>query len=154
INLGRPYSEGQYPALSRNDAIATLIELSRKCGAVFVVGLIEQPPKESDPHSSAYIVGATTHRLMCHKEWSDGIGQYTACPVAPDHHNPFSLDDATLLTVICMDIQSSDRCSSMALRANAMEKRKNLVCIPTAMSGPWLWSGVRAHPVDFLHSEY
>jgi predicted amidohydrolase len=154
FNLGRPYSEGQYPALSRDDALATLIEFSQKCGAVFVVGLIEQSPKDSRPHSSAYFVDSTGHRLMCHKEWSDGIGEYTTCPVAPDHHNPIVLDDASLLTVICMDIQSGTRCSSMALRANAMEMRKNLVCIPAAMSSSWLWSGVRAHPVDFLHSEY
>jgi len=137
FNLGKPYQAGP-AAFRRDDIIAGLLAISEAEAHAFVVGLLEdQPPSGENPHSSVYFVDRSGPRLICHKQYPDGQGDYTTCPVAPDDNNPIVLEDTTIVSLICMDVQNSNRCDRLGKCAQAAKKSQNLICIPAAMSTEW-----------------
>jgi hypothetical protein len=149
FNLGRLYSEGGPPTIHRDQMVSDLQTVAKARGIAFVVGLLEPPPADEKPHSSAYFVDANGKRLMCHKEKCDGVGDYTTCPVAPDHENPLVLQDTAILSVICMDVQSSARCAMLAEKARRAAKADNLICVPAAMSSEYFGGAPRGGRIQF-----
>jgi predicted amidohydrolase len=138
FNLGKPYSAGP-PAIPRDEVTGALQAISNNKGHAFVVGLLEDPlPTGEKPHSSVYFVARGGPRLMCHKQCQDFTGEYTSCPVAPDHYNPVIAADTTILALACMDVGAAGRFELLAKKAIAAKKPQNFICIPAAMSREWI----------------
>jgi predicted amidohydrolase len=153
FNLGRPYNQPGEPRFNRDKMLADLGELSRLNNLAFVVGLLEpRPPNGDKPLSSSYFVDQNKPRLMCHKAADDTKGHYTMCSVAPDHENPIVLDDTTIVSVVCMDVDPAARCGKLAQCAKAHNKALNLICIPAAMQAQTFFGGAPiGHQTSFGH---
>jgi hypothetical protein len=154
FNLGRPYSEKGKAIVSRDKLLRELTTRSALYDARFVVGVLEpEVSTGQNPHSSAYFVDASEHRLMCHKENPDFIGEYTTCPVAPDHENPLVAGESSIHSVICVDIQNTGRCSRLAKSAMAQRRRCNITCIPAVMCSQFFQGGILGEKIQLGYSD-
>ena len=146
FNLGRDYDPNptpkERPLLNEQSVLGRLHDVAVNQQLLFVVSVIEVEARRN----SAYLIGAGTPRLMCHKIMDDQSQEYERCTSNCDIENPVRLSDDTCIgALICADVMDNRRQPSQedaaqaafdrltTLRSNLNGKR-NLVCVPAYMA--------------------
>lgn len=147
MNIRRPYRDSgkcnTSPAI-----VSELRKTARQFQVTFVAGLILGDHGTSEHYSSAYLVGDEHCELLCHKAENDGSENYACCTGNPDIKNPIRFDDLDIATIICVDIQNSQRWRTLL---EEHESERIVVCIPACMGPAFFSAGRLGHQVSVVH---
>ena len=133
FNIGKFYKDDGVCDFNRS-ILPRLETLSRDSGVTFVAGLIidDNSGIKQPPHSSAYLIDESGHRLMCHKAFCDRSGNYTHCEDKCDIENPIQHHNVSVAALICGDV-SSQRCRDLT-ESEGFSHGCRIMCIPACMN--------------------